>query len=150
MLLECRLHRKETIRFLFLLVMMVGIWQLSVQAAEGMDFFPQRQTIRVGFYQMSGYHAIAPDGHRYGYGYDYLHLIGRYTDWQYEYIGYDKGWHDMFAMLDAGEIDLITAAQKTPEREAKYIFSEKPMAYSSMMMTTLEDNTKYHPGSPAT
>ena len=130
--------------------MMVGIWQLSVQAAEGMDFFPQRQTIRVGFYQMSGYHAIAPDGHRYGYGYDYLHLIGRYTDWQYEYIGYDKGWHDMFAMLDAGEIDLITAAQKTPEREAKYIFSEKPMAYSSMMMTTLEDNTKYHPGSPAT
>ncbi|SHL04107.1 Signal transduction histidine kinase [Selenomonas ruminantium] len=121
-----------------------------MQTADGMEFFPQRQTVRVGFYRMSGYHEIAPNGHRYGYGYDYLHLIGRYTDWHYEYVGYEKGWLDMFAMLDAGQIDLITAAQKTPEREAKYIFSDKPMAYSSLMMTTLETNDKYHPGRPDT
>ena len=59
------------------------------------------------------------DEHRYGYGYDCLHLIGRYTDWSYDYLGYNMGWKDTFDMLDQGEIDLMTAVQKTPEREAK-------------------------------
>lgn len=150
MLLGRRLLTKEIIRFLLIFIAMVGVWQLPMQTAVSMEVFPHRQTVRVGFYRMSGYHDIAPDGQRYGYGYDYLHLISRYIDWRYEYIGYEKGWLDMFAMLDSGEIDLITAAQKTPERAAKYIFSDKPMAYSSMMITTLESNKKYHPGSPST
>ncbi|BAL83809.1 putative two-component system hybrid sensor and regulator [Selenomonas ruminantium subsp. lactilytica TAM6421] len=150
MLLGRRLDITGIVRFLLIFIMAVGIWQLPAQAAASMDFFPKRQTVRVGFYRMSGYHEIEPNGHRYGYGYDYLHLIGRYTDWRYEYIGYDQGWLDMFALLDAGQIDLITAAQKTPERAAKYIFSDKPMAYSSLMMTTLETNEKYQPGRPDT
>ena len=44
----------------------------------------------------------------------------------------------------------MTGVQKTPERAAKYIYSEKPMAYSSMLMTTLESNTRYQPYNPST
>ena len=112
------------------------------------SLYPQQQVVRVGFYQMTGYHAMDGSGNRYGYGYDYLHLISRYLDWQYEYIGYDQGWKDMFDLLDRGEIDLLTAVQKTPEREAKYLYTDKPMAYSSLMLTTLEDNAKYQPRNP--
>ena len=112
--------------------------------------YPPQQTVRAGFYQMSGYHAADSKGNRYGYGYDYLHLISRYLDWRYEYIGYDRGWQEMFDLLDRGEIDLLTAVQKTPERETKYLYTDKPMAYSSLMLTTLEDNAQYQPRNPAT
>lgn len=126
-------------------------FSLSGKMVEAeMQLYPQRQTVRVGFYQMAGYHMMTKEGTRYGYGYDYLHLIDRFADFDYEYIGYNQGWKDMFELLDRGVIDIMTGVQKTPERAAKYIYSEKPMAYSSMLMTTLESNTRYQPYNPST
>ena len=126
-------------------------FSLSGKLVEAeIQLYPQRQTVRVGFYQMAGYHMMTKEGTRYGYGYDYLHLINRFADFDYEYIGYNQGWKDMFELLDRGVIDIVTAVQKTPERAAKYIYSEKPMAYSSMLMTTLESNTRYQPYNPST
>ncbi len=128
-------------------ILMAGlIWlSLPVQAAEFAQLHTKQQVVRVGFYQMEGYHMRDANGQMYGYGYDYLQLVRLFTDWRYEYIGYDKGWQDMFALLDAGEIDLLTAVQKTPEREQKYVFSEMPMSTSSLLFTTLQDNEKYVP-----
>ena len=114
-----------TIFFRLWLLFLVAFFFFFLPAEAGDDtlhLYPQRQTVRVGFYQMSGYHMMGRDGHRYGYGYDYLHLISRYTDWNYDYIGYNMGWMDMFGMLERGEIDLMTGVQKTPEREAKFVY----------------------------
>jgi hypothetical protein len=91
-------ERREsfTIFFRLWLLFLVAFFFCFVPAEAGDDtlhLYPQRQTVRVGFYQMSGYHMMGRDGHRYGYGYDYLHLISRYTDWNYDYIGYNlAGW----------------------------------------------------------
>ena len=144
---------RSSYRIVCLLLMLAAafFFSLSGKMAEAeIKLYPQRQTVRVGFYQMAGYHMMTKEGTRYGYGYDYLHLINRFADFDYEYIGYNQGWKDMFELLDRGVIDIVTAVQKTPERAAKYIYSEKPMAYSSMLMTTLESNTRYQPYNPST
>ena len=133
-------------------LVMCLLWlTMPVQAADAVLLSQDnRQTIRVGFYQMDGYHMMSDSGRLYGYGYDYLQLMRRFTDWKYEYVGYDKGWQEMFDMLDAGEIDLLTAVQKTPDRELKYVFSAAPMSTSSLLFTTLLDNDKYVPGDVST
>ena len=133
-------------------LVMCLLWlTMPVQAADAVLLSQDnRQTIRVGFYQMDGYHMMSDNGRLYGYGYDYLQLMRRFTDWKYEYVGYDKGWQEMFDMLDAGEIDLLTAVQKTPDRELKYVFSAAPMSTSSLLFTTLLDNDKYVPSDVST
>ena len=37
---------------------------------------------------MDGYHVMDEDGNRSGYGYDFLRLMARYWDVDYEYVGY--------------------------------------------------------------
>ena len=58
--------------------------------AEGAE--SQHEHVRVGFFAMDGYHMMDEDGNRSGYGYDFLRLMARYWDADYEYIGYDKSW----------------------------------------------------------
>lgn len=81
------------------------------------------QKIRVGFFGLDGYHMISSDGTKTGYGYDFLQLINRYADFDFEYVGYHKSWADMQQMLKEGKIDLLTSAQKTPDREKIFAFS---------------------------
>ena len=81
------------------------------------------RTLRVGYYMFDGYQMEDDNKVRSGYGYDFLQELARYTDWNYEYVGYHLGWARLQQMLDAGEIDILTSARKTPAREGKYLFS---------------------------
>ncbi len=99
--------------------------------------------VRVGYFGFEGYHNEDADGNRSGYGYEYLQQMARYTGWTYDYVGYDKSWGDAQKMLESGEIDLLTSAQKTPEREEKFDFSEQPIGYSSVLFTIKAGNEKY-------
>ncbi len=101
----------------------------------------QREKIRVGFFAMDGYHVMDEEGNRSGYGYEFLQLISRYLDVDYEYVGYDKSWEQMQEMLENGEIDLLTSARKTPEREEKFDFS-RPIGTSSAILTIRSDNSR--------
>lgn len=100
----------------------------------------QRETVRVGFFAMDGYHMTDEQGNRSGYGYDFLQLVSRYLDVDFDYVGYDKSWEEMQTMLENGEIDLLTSARKTPEREKKFDFS-RPIGSSSTILTVRSDNT---------
>lgn len=100
----------------------------------------EREKVRVGFFSMDGYHMMDANGNRSGYGYDFLQLVSRYLDVDFDYIGYDKSWEDMQTMLENGEIDLLTSARKTPEREKKFDFS-RPIGNSSAILTIRSDNS---------
>ena len=100
----------------------------------------RHETLRVGFFAMDGYHMIDENGNKSGYGYDFLRLMARYLDVEYEYIGYDKSWHDMFQMLENDQIDMVTSVRKTPERKAKFDFS-RPIGTNECMLTVRSDNT---------
>ncbi|MDO4489203.1 MAG: transporter substrate-binding domain-containing protein [Eubacteriales bacterium] len=102
------------------------------------------ELIRVGFFAMDGYHMHDAEGNRSGYGYEFLRKMARYIDVDYEYVGYNKSWEEMLTMLENGEIDLLTSARKTPEREKKFDFS-KSIGTSCAVLTIRDDNTKIIP-----
>lgn len=112
-------------------------------------FPPYRQTVRVGFFNMGGYHMIDENGQRTGYGYDYLQLLREHADWNYVYIGYEMGEQEMFAMLERGDIDMLYPLQYTPERSLKFDYADQPMDISYMILSTLADNTRLQPGDTA-
>ena len=104
----------------------------SPQTAYAAEDSSQHETVKVGFFAMDGYHVMDEEGNRSGYGYDFLRLMARYWDVDYEYVGYDKSWDDMQQMLEDGEIDMVTSARKTPDREEKFDFSLRSILYTEM------------------
>ena len=80
------------------------------------------ERVKAGIFYFDGYHTKDGDG---------------------KLTGYDKSWNDMFAMLENGEIDMITSARKNPECEAKFAFWY-PIRRNSTILSVFADNTKYH------
>lgn len=121
--------------FLCLLILLSSLLSPTAFATES----ESRKTVKVGFFAFEGYHMMDDEGNRSGYGYDFLRLISRYMDVDYEYVGYDKGWDDMLEMLSDGRIDMVTSAQVTSERLEEFAFS-KPIGASSAMLTVSSNN----------
>lgn len=107
------------------------------------------RTIRVGYYKFAGYQEISEDGTRSGYGYDFLQELARYAGWDYEYVGYDQGWATLQTMLDNGEIDILTSARKTPQREQSYLFSTE-IGTSAGILTVKSGDARVTTGDYAT
>lgn len=105
----------------------------------------QARTIRVGYYMFDGYQMEDANHVRSGYGYDFLQEMARYTGWDYEYVGYDLGWAKLQEMLDRGEIDILTSARLTPERENAYLFSTQ-MGTSSGVLNIKNGSSRVTPG----
>jgi len=121
-----------------ILAMLIGIASMlypinTTLAAEGSE------TIKVGFFAFDGYHELDAKGVRSGYGYDFLAYMKRYADLNYEYVGYDKSWSDMLAMLRKGEIDLVTSAHKNKARMQEFDFS-LPIGTNTIQINVKEDN----------
>lgn len=126
-----------TVQILFLCVLMMGT-SLSCTTVYAVEK-EEREVIKVGFFAFDGYHMIDEKGVRSGYGYEFLQLISRYLDVDYEYVGYGNSWDDMDGMLERGEIDLLTSAQSTAERMEQFAIS-KAIGISSAMLTVRNDN----------
>ena len=129
-------NRKKYIAVLMTILCIIMLFPQRISAVEEDS---QRETVRVGFFEMNGYHMQDEDGNRSGYGYDTLRLMARYWNVDYEYIGYDKSWSEMQKMLEDGEVDLVTSARKTPEREEKFDYS-RPIGSNECMMTIRKNN----------
>ena len=117
-------------------LLLAALLSLSASAAETAS---QHERVRVGFFAMDGYHMMDEDGNRSGYGYDFLRLMARYWDVDYEYVGYDKSWEEMQQLLVDGEIDMVTSARKTPDREELFDFS-RPIGTNNGILTVRSDN----------
>lgn len=100
------------------------------------------RTVRVGFFQYPGYHEITADGGYAGYGVEFLTLLQRYANLNYEYIGYEKSWADMLDMLQNGEIDMVTSARKTTSRSEDFDFSE-PIGTACAQICVRADDDRF-------
>ena len=132
--------RARTCRGLAILMMMLLLTTLLSLSASAAETVSQHERVRVGFFAMDGYHMMDEDGNRSGYGYDFLRLMARYWDVDYEYVGYDKSWEEMQQMLINGEIDMVTSARRTPEREELFDFS-RPIGTNNGILTVRSDNS---------
>lgn len=118
------------------LMLFCTISPMNAVAAKGDDV----ETVRVGFFHFDGYHDISDEGVRSGYGYEFLRLLSRYTNLNFEYVGYDKSWEEMQEMLENGEIDMLTSMHYTRERSERYDFSTY-IGLSRTILTVRNDNT---------
>ena len=125
---------------LCLTMLLVLFLPVSVSAAES-----QVRTVKVGFFAFDGYHEMDDSGRMSGYGYDFLTLMKRYANVQYEYVGYDKSWDEMQQMLLDGEIDMVTSAHKTEERLEEFDFSV-PIGENCVQLKCLADDDRYTAG----
>lgn len=99
------------------------------------------RVIRVGFFAFEGYHETDEHNQRSGYGYEYLHEMAKYTDWEFEYV--DGTWEECQEMLKNGEIDLLTSAQYSEARDKVFDFSSASMGTSYAQLTVSSDNTTF-------
>lgn len=110
---------------------------------------PSRTVINldVGFFAFDGYHDIDESGLKSGYGYEFLQMMSRYSDFTYTYIGYEQNWSDMKNDLnlpsgDANHIDLVTSASKI----SGYTFSTNDIGTKSAILSARSGNTSFSSG----
>ena len=109
----------------------------------------ERRTVRVGVLAQDGLCQKDANGRLSGYTIDLWQLANRYMDVKVEYVGYGKNWNELLQMLQNGELDILTNAQKSPEREQIFAFT-KPTGVTSGLLNVRADNTKFIAGDYAT
>ncbi len=77
--------------------------------------------VRVGVYESNGFIALDEDGRMTGYGAEFMETLAEYANIRYEYVRLT--WSGCMAGLLSGEIDIVTDARRSAEREELYDFS---------------------------
>ena len=132
-----KLRFKRVLCLFAVFIILMGM--IPLQSIDASD------TSKVGFFAFDGYHNIDEDGCRTGYGYEFIQKMLRYNNYEAEYVGYDKNWSQMQDMLENGEIDILTSAQKTAAREENFDFSD-PIGTSAAILTVRAGNSKFIAG----
>ena len=96
--------------------------------------------VRAGVFNFEGYHSKDEDGNLEGYGMDLLRLLSQYSHLNFAFSGYDRSWHDMQEMLKNGDIDIVSTARRTPEREKIFAFSLPVGRNHTVLMRKLQNS----------
>lgn len=99
---------------------------------------PQAETVKVGIYELEGFHSYDEYGNPQGYCIDYLNVIAGVTGWKYEYVDV-ADFMDGCAKLENQEIDLLAPVMLTPERKVKYSYSEMDLGTEYTVLVTTQD-----------
>ena len=97
---------------------------------------PKQETpqYKVSYYAYDCFNMQDESGQRSGYGYEMMQDLSKFLQCTFSYVGYDKSAKENEEMLRTGEIDVYTAAKKTPEREKEFIFSDHPSITATTCM----------------
>lgn len=105
---------------------------------------------KVAYYAFDCYHMMDENGKMYGYGYEMMQEISNYMQCTFSYVGYDKSAAECVDMLRSGELDIYTAARKSPEREEEFAFSTHPAITAYTCMNVKVGNNRIQAGNYAT
>lgn len=130
-------YGKIILRILISIIFVLGSLPAMPVAAEEID-----KTIRIGYVDFEDFIYQEESGVYSGYGVEYLEEIADYTGWHYEYV-YDT-WQNQLRNLAEGKIDFICHAQKTPEREEEFLFSQYEVASESNVIYARSDDERYY------
>lgn len=113
---------------------------------------PQEDTpnYKVSYYSFDCFNMQDEYGENYGYGYDMLQGLSKYMQCTFSYVGFDKSAKECEEMLRNGEIDIYTAARRTPEREQEFVFSTYPAITATTCMNVKRGNDKIVSGDYST
>lgn len=109
---------------------------LAIFSAAAGDMKP----VRVGYTDAS-FFLYEDKGNYYGYGYEYLIEIAKYTGWKYEFV---KGSNsECLTRLSRGEIDIFPGITKNKETEASAFFPSKDIGLWQFMLYSHPESTSF-------
>lgn len=141
----CNMAEKRKCGRLGMIVSMLLVVFLLQMICPFTALAAEPKTIRVGYFEFPGYHEVCQNENGLqgsGYGFDFLQLLRRYTNLNYQYIGYENSWQEMQQMLRDGQIDMVTSARKTSQREKEFAFS-KPIGTSYAELRVRSDDDRF-------
>ncbi|MBD5145274.1 MAG: response regulator [Ruminococcus sp.] len=109
------------------------------------DVQSNNRTVKAGIFSFEGYHMKDEEDRLTGYGIEFLSLVSEYSRLNFQYTGYDRAWSEMLDMLENGEIDVVTSARRTSEREELFAFS-LPIGRNDTILSIRVNNTQIHRG----
>ncbi len=131
---------------IFLLSNFVLLGSSTVFADEAQS---STRTVKAGVFGFDGYHMKDDKGGLTGYGIEFLNFVSIYSHLDFQYVGFNKSWDDMLDMLEKGEIDVVTSASWTAEREEKFDYS-LPIGRKNTILSIRADETRYDSGDYST
>ena len=137
---------KRIIAALGALVLLLSLCVADASALRQLD----SPDYKVAFYAYDCYHMQDENGKRTGYGYEMMQDLAKYMQCTFSYVGYDKTAAECEELLRAGQLDLYTAAKRTPEREAEFAFTTHPSITSYTSMNVKIDNRNIRAGDYST
>jgi EAL domain-containing protein (putative c-di-GMP-specific phosphodiesterase class I)/ABC-type amino acid transport substrate-binding protein/GGDEF domain-containing protein len=132
------IFRMKRIAVLALCVILLAALLLPMTAFAKED----GKTVRVGWYE-SAFHRTDQFGRKSGYGYEYQQRVAIYTGWTYEYV--EGSWSELFEMLVAGNIDLLSDVSYTEARAEQILYSAEAMGGEDYHVFIAPDNTEIRP-----
>ena len=138
--------RKRILSALGALIVVLTLCPIRARAMEQLE----TPDYKVAFYAFDCYNMQDENGKRSGYGYEMAQGLSKYLQCTFTYVGYDKTANECVDMLRSGEVDIYTAARRTPEREAEFIFSTHPAITSYTCMNVKVGNNKIVSGDYST
>ncbi len=135
-----KVYMKRITAFMSCLIFIISNF-ITVSADEQFN----NRTVKAGIFYFEGYHMKDENGSLSGYGIEFLNKVSEYSHLNFQYTGYDKSWNEMLTMLENGEIDVVTTARKTKEREEKFAFSY-PIGRNNTIISIRLDNGQLHTG----
>ena len=122
-------------------VLIVGIPQ-TVNAKEQEKGIRSKRVVRIGYLGYEGFIMQDAAGNYSGYGVEFLSEIADYTGWKYEFIYNDFESH--LENMRTGRIDFMIELQKTPDREAEFLYSQNIVGVESSVLYVRSDEERYY------
>lgn len=132
--------KKLNLRSILAAALVLAVMLQSVLPAYAAD----GDKVKVGCFPLNGFCNIAEDGTVSGYSREFTDAVMDLAGWDYEYIRY-ASWVEALAALSAGDIDILSPSQRTPEREALFSFDSFPIGteYGSFLTLSTNDSLVY-------
>ena len=132
---------KNIRRGMMLLVLAIA---LLFGNAESYAAYTDEEPVRVGVFDMEGFHSFDEEGKLTGFCIDYLKVLADITGWEYEFIEI-KDFMEGLTMLENKELDLIAPAMMTDARKEIFAYSEMHfgMEYTVLLTTPDRDDLYY-------
>lgn len=99
--------------------------------------------VKVGVYDMEGFHKKDENSNYSGYCIDYLNVVSQITGWKYEFVEV-ADFSEGCEKLENQEIDLLAPAMMTDTRKEKYAYSELSFGTEYTVLVTNADKDELY------
>lgn len=104
--------------------------------------------VRVGYFYNGDFMHKTEDGAYAGYDIEYYYTLAGYAGWELEFVEFPSLKASLDALEDGG-IDIMSGLSITPERESKFIVSEKKMCSPRIAVQTRAGDDRFTAGDTA-